>query len=1007
MLTADLQAEGGGLAVHAVTEGLVVPGPQPRLLADSPMRVNATVRLDDAAHPLHLTADHHLFSLQVQAVTGAAQRATFTLRLPDLAPLAGAAGQKIRGSTELKGTVVKSTATTHLDVDGNMALSGEATLLTALLAGNSHLQLAAALSEDSLDVEHLTLNGRTLSASASGSARRGGTETANSFESLRARYQFSIASLAALSPALAGTLNGDGQIEGPPASLAGQLQLTSSLSVRNTPRGTIEASIKARGLPSRASATLDVHGDLAGAPLRLGAALDRAAGDTLHLTVRGAEWKSAQIEGDLTTAANMTPGHGMFRLRIGHLEELQPLLGTSLKGSIAGHLALRPARGRTFTQLQLDARDIVMADVPANAGLTASGPLDALALHVSAQSPNLRGEPARLDTEAHLNLSARELRIEKVEAHYHGQSLHLLSPSQVAFAEGISISRLKLGVQNAVIEIDGRVSPVPDLRASAHHIDAALINAFVPDLLSQGTFDADARLAGSSTERSGVITLTAARLRLARAGLRDLQAVDAHATVRLSGMSAQLDARLQAGGGSALMLAGTAPLDSQGSLNLKINGKLDAGFANPLLEANGQRAAGILTVNATVRGTPRAPEIGGTLDLANGDLRDYVRGARLSNISAHLTGDRGILKLAALTARAGAGEVSVTGQLATTQPKLPLSLHLTAKNAQPVASDILTAGLDADLKIEGALRDRLDVSGVINVNRAVIGIPNALPPQVAVLDVRRPGQAPPPPPQRKLVIGLDLKLHAPREILVQGRGLSAELSGNLHIGGTSESPLVSGGFEMIRGRFELANTHLNFTSGRVSFNGAGLAGKIDPTLDFTAETTVSDSTAKLHITGLADSPQFELSSSPPLPQDEILARLLFGESASQLTALQIAQLGAALASLSGVGGTGPNPLARVQKALGLDVLSVSAGSTSTAGAQNTGTVVEAGRYVSNRVFVAARESTTGFSQMEVDVDVSKHLKLQTRVGNGSATTQGITPENDPGSSIGILYQFQY
>jgi translocation and assembly module TamB len=300
------------------------------------------------------------------------------------------------------------------------------------------------------------------------------------------------------------------------------------------------------------------------------------------------------------------------------------------------------------------------------------------------------------------------------------------------------------------------------------------------------------------------------------------------------------------------------------------------------------------------------------------------------------------------------------------------------------------------------------VSGNLQVNRAEIGIPNALPPQVAVLDVRRPGQAPPPPPERQLVIGLDLTLHAPREIRVQGRGLNAELGGNLHITGTTANPVISGGFNMIRGTFALASTRLDFTRGRVSFTGTGLAGKLDPTLDFTAQASVADSTVTLHITGLADSPQFELSSTPALPQDEILARLLFGESASQLSALQIAQIGAALASLSGVGGSGPNPLARVQKKLGLDVLSVESGSSGgTQGNQNTGTILEAGRYVSNRVFVAGRQSTTGFSQVEVDVDLSKHLKLQTRLGNGSSTTQGITPENDPGSSVGMVYQFQY
>ena len=145
-----------------------------------------------------------------------------------------------------------------------------------------------------------------------------------------------------------------------------------------------------------------------------------------------------------------------------------------------------------------------------------------------------------------------------------------------------------------------------------------------------------------------------------------------------------------------------------------------------------------------------------------------------------------------------------------------------------------------------------------------------------------------------------------------------------------------------------------------------------------------------------------------MPQDEILARLLFGESASQLTPLQIAQTAAALATLSGVGGSGPNPLARVQKALGLDRLSVGGGgSTGAPGAQSSGASVQAGRYVSSRVYVGAKQSTTGFSQVEVDVDLSKRLKLQTRLGNGTTTAQGTTPENDPGSSVGMVYQFEY
>jgi translocation and assembly module TamB len=62
--------------------------------------------------------------------------------------------------------------------------------------------------------------------------------------------------------------------------------------------------------------------------------------------------------------------------------------------------------------------------------------------------------------------------------------------------------------------------------------------------------------------------------------------------------------------------------------------------------------------------------------------------------------------------------------------------------------------------------------------------------------------------------------------------------------------------------------------------------------------------------------------------------------------------------------------------------------------------------VNSRVFIGAKQSTTGYSQVEVDVDLTKHLKLQTRLGNGTAI-QGTTPENDPGSTIGLMYQLEY
>jgi translocation and assembly module TamB len=353
---------------------------------------------------------------------------------------------------------------------------------------------------------------------------------------------------------------------------------------------------------------------------------------------------------------------------------------------------------------------------------------------------------------------------------------------------------------------------------------------------------------------------------------------------------------------------------------------------------------------------------------------------------------------------------------------MPLQVSLVAHHIQPITNDIMTANVDTDMKVAGTLRQRLDVTGTIHVNHASITIPNGLPPSVATLNVIRPGQAQQPPatPASPLVIGLGITLDAPASIFVQGRGLDAQLGGRLKIAGTTDNPQVSGAFTMIRGAFSLAGTNLNFTSGKVSFNGQGLKGGIDPSLNFVAQSSViynGPTTVNLTVSGFADSPKISLTSTPSLPQDDLLALLLFGEPASQLSAIQLAETGAALASLSGIGGGGGggskwNPLTWIKKALGLNTLSVGSATpqnqtTANSSSQTSGASVTAGKYVSKRVYVAATQSTTGYSQVQVNVDLSQYLKLQTRLGNGTATAQGVTPENDPGSSIGLAWQMPY
>jgi translocation and assembly module TamB len=1012
---ADLTAAAGNLSMRSMVEGLRIPGSQPALFAKDPLKIEASMRVKEATRPLTVTATHRLLTLKADAITAGRPSITLDLKLPDVAPFAAFGGQNVRGAAALKAQIDRRSSDWRFAVDADAGITGGTAPWIGIAGNRVALKATGALSDGAFDVERVQLAGRAWTLSGSASAARVGPdagENADPIKDIKARWELKVSDLGIVAPELAGTLQASGQFSGALTALTSDAALKSTLSIRGSEPGTITAELHARGLPSAPNATMKIAGTIDGSPLELAGSLERAPRTGLRASLKHAFWKSAHADGEMTMQSGIADSFGQIRFQVGQLNDFDHLIGTHLKGNLDGKLSFTPQRGRTHAQFQLDGANLTIAGLSGTLHLTGEGVTDAVAMQLHLQSPNFAGSAASLSAKANLNLDGHELRLASAAFDYRDQQLKLLSPSRLSYGNGLSIDQLKLGVLDAVLQLEGDLSPNLDLRASLQHVTPQLINVFLPDAVSEGTIDGQARLQGTIAAPTGSITLNARGLRSASDEALGLPPLDATAQAKLAGDSTSIDVRLSAGSDSLLTVTGTAPLNADGAFDLKMLGKLDIGVVNPVFEARGIHAGGRLAADATLGGKIGDPQIRGTITLSQGTLRDYVRGINLTNINAEVSGSEGTLQIKNFGATAASGTLVMTGSIGVLQPGIPVHLTIAAKNAQLLTSNIVTANINADIRVTGTAKEKLGVSGSIHVNRALVGIPDSLPPNVAVLDVRRRGK-PPPVPEKVLEIDLDVSIQASGQILVQGRGLDAELGGDLHVGGTSDAPVVSGGFDLQRGTFTIASTKLVFSTGstgRVSFDGAGLKKRnIDPTLDFTAQSTVGSVTAQLRITGYADSPKFEFTSVPPgTPQDEIMSLLLFGEPAAQLTALQAAQIGAALASLSGVGGSGGNPLTKVQRNLGLDRLSVGAGTTTSAtGApENSGAAILAGRYISKRVYVEGKQSTTGQSQVEVDVDLTKHLKVQSRLGNGTAI-QGTTPENDPGSSIGLSYQFEY
>lgn len=1021
-LSADLTATNGRLGIEALAQGLEISGPQPRFFAAAPLKLEASIQLDAPTRPAEWAVTHPLLSMRGHAATTGGKSDQLSgmleVRIPELAPFSVFTGQDLRGSALLDARLSHQPRVDAVTLDAKLDLTGGAAAWVGLAGPRITLQSAGSLTDTTLKIDSLRLVARPLTFTASGSAERAAPlqqpDTRDFLQrmvrQLQLRWQMDAADLALFSTDLAGELKMTGTITGPPTAMAAVASVQSHLSVHGSSAGLVKASVQARGLPRMPSASLQANGELDGSPLSVDVALERGVAGVWSLGARRAEWKSMHLEGDVSTASDLSQTRGLMSLRVGQLGDLQHLLGVSISGSADASARFVPAHGKTQAELHLDGKHVVMGAFAGDLHVQGTGSFDALAVQLSATMPNLSGLPADLTVNANLDLAANTLRLESGVFDYHDLTLKLLAPARLSYANGILLDDLKVGAADAVLELRGALAPLLDVRASVKQVKPSLINVFAPGLLAGGGLGARARLQGTAQNPTGRVVLDARDIRFADDVATGLPALSLHAGAELDGHAAAITIKLDAGTASRLTASGSAPLSADGLLDLKIGGMLDVGLMNPFLEARGMHATGTLRTDATVTGSWMDPQVGGSLTLAQGSLRDYARGLSLTDIAADIAGAAGTLQIKSLSAKAASGSVAMSGSLGVLQPGMPIDLHLVATRAQPIASNILTANLDADMRINGKARERIDVAGTVHVNRAAIGIPDSLPPEVAVLDVRRRGQSLQATTDKQLVIGIDVVIKAPQEVLVQGRGLDAEMGGEIRLNGTSDALVASGGLDLLRGSFTISGNKLTFSpDSKIRFEGAGLQKKIDPTLDFSAQTTIGATTATLRITGLADAPRFDFSSSPELPPDQIMALLLFGQPAAQLSALQVAQVGYALATLTGVGNGGSNPLVKLQKSLGLDRLTVGTNtvSTATGGTENSGAAIAAGRYISKRVYVEGKQTTSGTSQVQVDVDLTKRLKLQTRLGNGTATVQGTTPENDPGSSIGLLYQFEY
>ncbi|KAB1074340.1 translocation/assembly module TamB domain-containing protein [Methylobacterium planeticum] len=958
---------------------------------------------------------------------------TLEARLPDLGAYSRLADRALAGSLSAKailsGDPARKAVTADVDLRTQDLALG-APPVDRLLGRSPHFTGRLSQVYDGYAFEGVRLEGAQMIARLDGRATARLADT---------RLNLDLKDLSALDRTLAGRATLDGRLTGTLArpDLAATLSAAEATAL-GRPIRDLRVDTTIRDLTGALDGTLRLGGSIGGKPLQGDVHLARPSAQNWSLDRLAVRLGSAVIDGHAAIEAGTGLVEGLLTVAAANLDDLSAVALRPMAGTVEAGLTLTRAGGRQDAVLRAKAGTIRVGDIglarldadlrghdlrkapvidghlDADRVVAAGESLDTVRLAAvgtpAASDVTVRAKARGFDLDGAARLiPAERIRIElsRFVAARGGDRLALAGPATITLDQGSAlIEGLSINAGGGRLDLSGRAGDRLDLKLGIRALPLSLARIASPGLALSGTLEGEAEMRGDASRPEGRYALTVNRLVTPETRKAGLPPIEARASGTLADGRAGLDGRVSAGRGIEMTVSGSLPIEAEGALALKARGTLEAALANSFLSAGGQRVTGRVVFDAGVTGTLAAPRVEGGATLTGGSFTDPLQGIRLTGIEGRATGRGDTIVLEHLTAATrNGGTLRAAGRVAIApEAGFPGMLTLVGDRAELVASPLMTAVASLNLALSGPLARTPRVTGRVDVVSIDVSVPDRLPATVQPLPgIRRVNT----PPELRAKLGrssereaqvaaigrrrgvaaapfdatLDVAVHAPNRIFVRGRGIDAELGGDLRLTGSSRDPRAIGAFEMRRGRLSIIGQRLDFTRGRLTFGGELTA----PDLDFAAETKAAEVTARVAVTGPANQPAFVLTSDPSLPQDEVLSRLLFKKAAGKLSAFQALQLAQGVAQLSG-GAGGIDVFEEARKGLGLDSLDVSTGASG-------GPAVGASRYLSDRLSVGVKAGAKpADTAATVDYEVTRRVRIQGEAGSDGRTAVGVGAE---------------
>lgn len=825
-------------------------------------------------------------------------------------------------------------------------------------------------------------------------------------------FEAQLSDLSAIDPAMAGSALLVAELQGSREDFATRISLKGQqVTLHGRPVTAPMATFKGRGSFASHAGTLDIAAQLAQRSLsghgNISLALDGAT------AIEGLEisFGAMKAEGSIRTTGG-TPT-GRLSLEAPSLADLSVIVGRRVEGAVAAKLEFSETAGVPAIAFQgraarvrygdvrlsgLEARGTVLnylAAVRVNAelrlqeyaaeGLTVSdvrlGARDSDGAVRFTGAANVNG--AHLSAGGTLAQRGKAFDVEIIEAALSkdAHALRLKAPAQISIADGnVKIQRLAIASGNGAVEIGGEAgSDKLALEIVLKALPAGIANAFVDKLSLDGAIDGRIAVRGTpaSPEVDARIAWRNAMSGVMRA--QHLPALDIDLNGRLINGTASGVVEVRGPDRMLVTIDGSVASDERGTLNARITGDVPLAAGNGALAARAARLGGRASLVGDVSGTIASPVAAGTIRLVDVTVDDPATGLKLRRGGglARFTESRISIESFEAASEQG-GTLSAGGEiLRDSAGSVDIRLALGLSGFKFDDHELLAGEVDGAIEVRGTPA-ALDVGGTVHIGRLDITIPSQLPRSVADLELKHVN-APAHIRQHEstaaegreaetMRVGLNVHVGAANRIFVRGRGLDAQLGGDLRLQGTAARPVAVGGFAMERGRLSILGRQLDFGHGNIYFDGS-----LEPLLDMQASGAAGDVTVIVSVTGTASKPVFRFSSVPELPEDEVVARFLFNKELAGLSPFQLAQLASEIDKIGGLS-SGPSMLDQLKSSVGIDVLDVGMDQTGAA-------TVSAGSYVSEKTYIGVRGGTSiDASRVVIDHDLTKHLKARGEVG---------------------------